>query len=95
MPTLLSAAQKPAKAQPASEHETASTQQQASRSNENNQALQADLNRMRVLLRQMQNNMGAATSAQDPLKHQFELEIEMWQIVIKDMERKLQPANAQ
>jgi hypothetical protein len=54
------------------------------------EAMQADIQRMRVLIHQMQNNLGAVTSAQDPLKHQFELEIEMWQILLNQMERRLQ-----
>jgi hypothetical protein len=58
-------------------------------------ALQNDVRRMRVLLHQMQNNMGAATNAQDPLKHQFELEIEMWQVLLDQMDRRIKAAGGQ
>jgi hypothetical protein len=64
-------------------------------SKEQVQALQADIKRMQVLVHQMQNNLAAVTSAQDPLKHQFELEIEMWQILINQMERTVQGGSAQ
>ena len=40
-------------------------------------------------LAQMQTNLAFVTSTQGPLKHQFELEIEMWQLEIARMERQL------
>jgi len=49
----------------------------------------ADLAKMRILLGQMQRNVGFVSAGDTPLKHQFELEIEMWQILIHDMEEKL------
>jgi hypothetical protein len=61
-------------------------------SKEEVQALQADLQRMHVLVHQMQLNLAAVTSMQDPLKHQFELEIEMWQILQNQMERRVRAA---
>jgi hypothetical protein len=61
-------------------------------SKEEVQALQADLKRMHVLVQQMQLNLAAVTSAQDPLRHQFELEIEMWQILLNQMDRRVQTA---
>jgi hypothetical protein len=61
-------------------------------SKEEVQALQADLKRMHVLVQQMQLNLAAVTSAQDPLKHQFELEIEMWQILLNQMDRRVNTA---
>jgi hypothetical protein len=54
------------------------------------QSLQNDIKRMRVLVQQMQNNLAFVDNSQSPLKHQFELEIEMWKIVISDMERRSQ-----
>ncbi|MCU1286086.1 MAG: hypothetical protein JWO13_2436 [Acidobacteriales bacterium] len=57
--------------------------------------LKNDVKQMRVILHQMQNNMGAATSAQDPLKHHMELEIEMWQVVIDQMDRRIKAAGGE
>src|SRR5215470_2009015 len=51
--------------------------------------LSADLAKMHVLLGQMQRNVAFVSSGDTPLKHQFELEIEMWQLLLRDMERKL------
>ena len=48
-----------------------------------------DLQRMRSLVQQMQTNLAYVTTIQGPLKHQFELEIEMWQLQIARMERQL------
>jgi hypothetical protein len=53
-------------------------------------SLQNDIKRMRVLVQQMQNNLAFVDNSQSPLKHQFELEIEMWKTVISDMERRSQ-----
>ena len=50
--------------------------------------LSADLAKMHVLLGQMQRNVAFVSSGDSPLKHQFELEIEMWQLLLRDMERK-------
>jgi hypothetical protein len=49
------------------------------------EAPQADLDRMRILLEQMQENLGMVQNLNTPLRHQFELEIEMWQLVFKQM----------
>ncbi len=57
--------------------------------NAQDEALRADLARMRVLVNQMQSNLGFVGSGLTPLKHQFELEIEMWNLLIADMERRL------
>jgi hypothetical protein len=48
-----------------------------------------DLQRMKALVQQMQTNLAFVSSSQDPLKHQFELEIEMWQIEIARTQRRL------
>src|SRR4051812_34900049 len=50
-----------------------------------------DLQRMKSLVQQMQTNLAFVTSTQGPLKHQFELEIEMWQMEIGRLERRLGP----
>lgn len=54
--------------------------------------LQRDLDRMRNLVEQMQTNLAFISSPQTPMKHQFELEIEMWQLVIERMDRKIRQA---
>jgi hypothetical protein len=51
--------------------------------------LNRDLERMNSLLLQMQKNAAFVSRGDTPLKHQFELEIEMWQILIQDMQRKV------
>lgn len=53
-------------------------------------AMKADLAKMRVLVTQMQNNLGLTTNTTTPLYHQFELEINMWQLVIAHMERRIE-----
>jgi hypothetical protein len=65
---------------------------QTSRSNEANSTLKTDLERMRILVGQMQRNVAFVTAGDTPLKHQFELEIEMWQLLIRDMEKKMNAA---
>ena len=44
---------------------------------------------MKSLVQQMQTNLAFVTSIQGPLKHQFELEIEIWQLEIERLERRL------
>lgn len=53
------------------------------------QALRQDVARMKVLVQQMQTNLAFVDTTQSPLKHQFQLEIEMWQTLITEMERRL------
>jgi hypothetical protein len=77
---------------PARPAESTAAQHGAGMNKEEAQAMQADIQRMRVLIHQMQNNLGFVTSAQDPLKHEFELEIQMWQILLNQMERRTQIA---
>ena len=52
--------------------------------------IKTDLERMQVLLGQMQRNVAFVSAGDTPLKHQFELEIQMWQLLIRDMEKKTQ-----
>ncbi len=52
--------------------------------------LRADLNRMRVLLNQMRTNLAFVQTSDTPLKHQFDLNNEMWQVLLTDMDRRLQ-----
>ena len=55
--------------------------------------LRSDLERMRALVNQMQSNLAFVDTTQSPLKHQFQLEIDMWNLMIRQMEGKLQPAS--
>ena len=52
------------------------------------QALTNDITRMRTLLQQMEMNLAFVQTTQTPLKHQFELEIDMWRTVLDGMERR-------
>lgn len=52
--------------------------------------MRSDLQRMRVLVNQMQMNLAFVQNTNTPLKHEFELEIEMWQILVNQMERRLE-----
>lgn len=52
------------------------------------QALREDIRRMRALVGQMESNLAFVDSTQTPLKHQFQLDIDMWNILINQMERR-------
>ena len=56
------------------------------------QALREDITRMKALVQQMQTNLAFVDTTQSPLKHQFQLEIEMWQTMITEMDRRLDQA---
>jgi hypothetical protein len=51
--------------------------------------LQRDVQQLRVLVIQMRNNLAFVQTSQTPLKHQFELEADAWQILIDQMDRRL------
>jgi hypothetical protein len=53
-------------------------------------AVQGDIRRMRALVRQMETNMAFVDTTQSPLKHQFQLEIDAWNTLIDQMERRAQ-----
>ena len=53
------------------------------------QGLKDDLARMKALVQQMETNLSFVDTSQSPLKHQFQLEIDMWRMMIRQMERKL------
>ena len=57
---------------------------------ENARSMQDDIKRMRAILQQMQSNLAFVDNTQSPLKHQFQLEIDMWNVLISDMERRSQ-----
>jgi hypothetical protein len=52
--------------------------------------LEKDLENMRTLIDQMQHNLAAAATGETPLKRQFQLDIEMWQLLVQRMERQLE-----
>jgi hypothetical protein len=53
------------------------------------QAMKFDVQRMRVILNQMRTNLAFVDSTQSPLKHQFELETDMWQVMLDQMDRRI------
>jgi hypothetical protein len=53
------------------------------------QALTNDIARMQSLVHQMEMNLAFVQTTQTPLKHQFELEIEMWRVVLDGTDRRL------
>ena len=44
---------------------------------------------MRVILNQMRTNLAFVDTTQSPLKHQFELETDMWQVMLDQMDRRI------
>jgi len=58
--------------------------------NDQNQGLRDDLAKMKSLVQQMEQNLAFVDTTQTPLKHQFQLEIDMWKTTINQMERRLQ-----
>ena len=52
------------------------------------QALRDDIRKMRALVGQMQTNLAFVDTTQSPLKHQFQLNIDMWNVLINQMERR-------
>jgi hypothetical protein len=51
--------------------------------------LRADLERLKVFLNQMRTNLAFVQTTQTPLKHQFELEVDAWQVIVQQMERRV------
>ena len=54
------------------------------------QSLKDDLAKMRSLVKQMETNLSFVDTTQSPLKHQFQLDIDMWRLMIQRMEGRLQ-----
>ena len=54
-------------------------------------ALRADITRMKSQLLQLRTNLAEVSASQSPLKHEFEIEAQMWQSLIDQMERRLPP----
>jgi hypothetical protein len=44
---------------------------------------------MKALVQQMETNLAFVDTTQSPLKHQFQIEVEAWQVLIAQMERRL------
>ena len=55
------------------------------------QAMREDIKKMRALLAQMQSNLAFVDNTQSPLKHQFQLDIDMWNALLNQMERRSYP----
>ena len=53
------------------------------------QDLRADIDRLKMILNQMRNNLAFVQTSQTPLKHQFELETDAWQVIIEQMDKRL------
>ncbi len=75
----------------ATEKTQADSRNSSSLSADETAALREDIARMRAILGQMETNLAFVDTTQSPLKHQFQLEIDMWNTVITDMERRLKP----
>ncbi len=54
------------------------------------EAMKADAKAMRVILNQMRTNLAFVQTTATPLKHQFELEIDMWQVLLDHMQRRIE-----
>jgi len=85
-PISLTAAQAPNPAKSA----TDSTSPNPRSQNSDLEAMRADSMKMHVILNQMQTNLAFVTNTNDPLKHQFELEVEMWQLLLNQMDRRIE-----
>ena len=48
-----------------------------------------EVQRLQGLLNQMRTNLAFVQSSQTPLKHQFELEADAWQVIVDEMKMRL------
>ena|SRR5882672_7122449 len=53
------------------------------------QGMKSDAQKMRMILNQMRTNLAFVDTTQSPLKHQFELETDMWQMMLDQMDRRI------
>ena len=81
---------KPSEQAETGRQQTQQERRHGSMSREDAQALREDVNRMKALVQQMESNLAFVDTSQSPLKHEFQLEIEMWRTVIGQMERRLE-----
>lgn len=72
------------------QHNIAPEDRDAAARDQDIQSLRQDITRMKALVQQMQSNLAFVDNTQSPLKHEFELDIEMWQTVIAQMDRRLE-----
>lgn len=72
----------------ASAAENAQIRQLANTRANDAQAQRDDIRKMRALVRQMETNLAFVDNTQSPLKHQFQLDIDMWNALIDQMERR-------
>jgi TolA-binding protein len=80
-----------AQAQKATSHAaTASSAVNSNPADDDLVQLNNDVQRLKVLVNQMRTNMAFVQSSQTPLKQQFSLEADAWQVVISQMERRIQ-----
>jgi hypothetical protein len=49
-----------------------------------------EIAQMRVLIGQMERNLAQVSTGETPLKHQFDLELQMWQLLVRRMEKQLE-----
>src|SRR5690349_5070269 len=77
----------------AAAQKTSSEAQHSAGRNDDVQALRQDVARMKALVQQMQTNLAFVDTTQSALKHQFQLEIDMWQTLITEMDRRLDQAS--
>jgi hypothetical protein len=75
----------PHNAAPSAVHETPPAQPETG----DLEQMRADLERLKVLLNQMRTNLAFVQTTQTPLKHQFELETDAWQVIVEQMERRV------
>jgi hypothetical protein len=61
----------------------------STRDSDDIEEMRGDIQRLKTLLNQMRANLAFVQSSQTPLKHQFELEADAWQVVVERMERRL------
>jgi hypothetical protein len=86
-PVSLTAAQSPNTGKSGTD---SNSQTARSQSSDQLEAMRADSKKMHVILNQMQTNLAFVTNTNDPLKHQFELEVEMWQMLLNQMDRRIE-----
>jgi TolA-binding protein len=72
----------------ASDAENAQIRQLSNARTNDAQALRDDIKKMRALVKQMETNLAFVDTTQSPLKHQFQLDIDMWNVLINQMERR-------
>ena len=79
---------KPARPQQLSSAPPATAQSAASP--DKRDEMRREIEQMRVLISQMQRNLAQVSTGETPLKHQFDLELQMWQLLVRRMEKQLE-----